>query len=849
MLGWVEYPERGGCFVYPQYMNKGGEWVKIPPSVFPNNGSFKGIISGNGYTMSALEKIFGKFVIVRLNASYLDQDQFYDETKQDSNKYCSFINPALKENESHLEFKRFSSNALSDRLVQIVDVAETAKQLCKEPNGIIHFTKQIDLYTKTIIVHCNDTDEDTFFGPFKYEMVSEYSARISTVETNDYHAARIKFDIANCLSIHDNYSIHQLSFVENSLVQNLFINAKDKDIVDWMPNDALISALVQIVNSSSYLKDQSNNDKRNLKNAIRNANDTIDRYHIDDLRKERIIKLIEQTENWAELPEVISTNILNNLSDDDLSKIVLNNNNIDNVKDRVINFDEIRRLNENTNAELKKEIQAKQSKLSALEEEVAAKNKEKEEAEKQTKRAKTEAEQIRNEVLAQKREEIKQLDSEIETKTQENFFQKRRNDELNQEKRNLEQEINKIISNMGNDVAMSSEILKSELLRKVITAVNGIDLAEEDNSNQAPVVYDLHKDESKLSDKELIDEIYNAITEQAGRHLTKNDVINLMICLTQGYITTFSGLPGTGKTSLANILAGALGLTNDDADKQRFTEINVENGWTSYKDYIGYYNPLGKIYEQSNITVYNAMKKLSQEASNAKDTPPYLFLLDEANLSPIEHYWAPFLRACDDFEDEGTLLALGGKENWILPNQIRFIATVNFDHTTEALSHRFLDRSWIISLEPEFLNTDEPIVNASKKLKNSPSFSFNRLKTTFGEKEHTAKSSDNLMLLNELLKICQENGLPVSPRSQKMMQQYIETASLLMDTESKDNNYDPLDYAFSQKVLPQISGPKESMEKLIEKLIEKCGSLSATSRQLKKMKAFGEDNEFYQYFI
>lgn len=105
------------------------------------------------------------------------------------------------------------------------------------------------------------------------------------------------------------------------------------------------------------------------------------------------------------------------------------------------------------------------------------------------------------------------------------------------------------------------------------------------------------------------------------------------------------------------------------------------------------------------------------------------------------------------------------------------------------------------------------------------------------------------MLLNELLKICQENGLPVSPRSQKMMQQYIETASLLMDTESKDNNYDPLDYAFSQKVLPQISGPKESMEKLIEKLIEKCGSLSATSRQLKKMKAFGEDNEFYQYFI
>lgn len=43
-----------------------------------------------------------------------------------------------------------------------------------------------------------------------------------------------------------------------------------------------------------------------------------------------------------------------------------------------------------------------------------------------------------------------------------------------------------------------------------------------------------------------------------------------------------------------------------------------------------------------------------------------------------------------------------------------FLATVNFDHTTEELSPRFLDRSWIITLEPSRIDdeTDEDLSNA-----------------------------------------------------------------------------------------------------------------------------------------
>ena len=108
--------------------------------------------------------------------------------------------------------------------------------------------------------------------------------------------------------------------------------------------------------------------------------------------------------------------------------------------------------------------------------------------------------------------------------------------------------------------------------------------------------------------------VFKGITQRAGRQVTRNDVINLMICLSQGYITTFAGLPGTGKTSLCNALAGVLGLLGSE-ERSRFTEINVENGWTSYKDYVGYFNPLSKSYEKSNTKVYDAMRRLSLEYS------------------------------------------------------------------------------------------------------------------------------------------------------------------------------------------------------------------------------------------
>ena len=65
-----------------------------------------------------------------------------------------------------------------------------------------------------------------------------------------------------------------------------------------------------------------------------------------------------------------------------------------------------------------------------------------------------------------------------------------------------------------------------------------------------------------------------------------------------------SGAPGSGKTSICNILGRVLGLNNienkikdktlwkDPSLANRYMAVSVERGWNSKRDFIGYFNPL-----------------------------------------------------------------------------------------------------------------------------------------------------------------------------------------------------------------------------------------------------------------
>ena len=101
------------------------------------------------------------------------------------------------------------------------------------------------------------------------------------------------------------------------------------------------------------------------------------------------------------------------------------------------------------------------------------------------------------------------------------------------------------------------------------------------------------------------------------------------------------------------------------------------------------------------------MRILNQEGDSSKY--PFIILLDEANLSPVEYYWADFMNACDS--DSATkYLELGKGFELKVPQTLRFVATINNDHTTEILSPRLLDRAFIISLPSVTVSDSEVFI-------------------------------------------------------------------------------------------------------------------------------------------
>jgi hypothetical protein len=408
----------------------------------------------------------------------------------------------------------------------------------------------------------------------------------------------------------------------------------------------------------------------------------------------------------------------------------------------------------------------------------------------------------------------------------------------------LQKQFDSTLKTFNDRATQTARILDSKLLDKILRGIGDEPTIE--TETRAPFKSALLHTES-MDDKDIIERVLGFVRDKAHRDVSFNDIANYLICITQGFITTFAGEPGTGKTSLCNILAKALGLVAN-APQRRFVDISVERGWSSHKDFIGYYNPLSKKMERSNGEVFNAFELMDTECNRDKsEIAPFVILLDEANLSPIEHYWAAFLRNCDFGSISNRTIPLGGSKSFKLPDHLRFLATVNFDHTTEELSPRFLDRSWVIMLEPTRIDdeSDEEIENFEDMI------SFAAMKAAFciGKDDVIDEAIQNKW--NAVQKIFRDHSLPIMPRNQKMVKNYCAVGCRCMERDTPATKYAPLDYAFSQKILPTINGNGENYRLLIEDLLKECTmqNMPISAKHLERMKRIAESNMgFYQFF-
>lgn len=359
---------------------------------------------------------------------------------------------------------------------------------------------------------------------------------------------------------------------------------------------------------------------------------------------------------------------------------------------------------------------------------------------------------------------------------------------------------------------------------------------------------------------QLIDKLV-ADVQKYRPNYDRNTIVNILICYTQGFLTVFSGEPGTGKTSICRILASVLGLTvpekaipknKDGFVATRFIPVSVERGWTTKRDFIGYYNPLTKAFDRSNRKIFDALNIMNLEANGNNTDMPFMILLDEANLSPMEYYWADFMNICDEI-DCTSAINLGDDFYFNIPEQLRFVATINNDHTTESLSPRLIDRAWVIRLprvksgmvRPVAINTNGDEVVA-----------WSALVSTFGSDPQDIVQLSGAVkdIYEELLNKCRAARISVSTRVDAAIRRYWSTAQKLLENDPNygtDASIVALDYAVAQRILPHISGSGEKYRDRLKEIKDYCvdKNLRISAEVISEIIRTGEDSMYYFQFF
>lgn len=442
---------------------------------------------------------------------------------------------------------------------------------------------------------------------------------------------------------------------------------------------------------------------------------------------------------------------------------------------------------------------------------------------------------------------INEFGNNIISLTEEIKYRERRKKELNDDidalkntKDRIHTDIKSIIEEANYAKVAFDPYISSLMLEKATDWYKG----EEDNSYKSYVstinsVIDV--DSMSITKEELRQYLYDYVRQQRDYKL--NEIINIYTCIAQGFITFFAGNPGSGKTSICDIVSNSLNLKYQyGTNYSRYASVSVERGWTSKRDLIGYYNPLTQKYDKANGKIYDALRILNEEKDDS--LLPYFILLDEANLSQIEYYWSEFMKSADLNED-GSYIDIGEKDNIYIPKTLRFLATVNIDETTEQISPRLIDRSWIIKLPERNIDYIKPEQVVSARTILWKDFSNTFIVNTADEVKYNN-------VLQNIYKLFEKADHFVSRRIRDSIEKYLKVTQNLMEDSAIGNAaQQAIDFAVVQRLLPKINGTFDKYEELFNQLKTICdtNNLIMTKAAIERMEKSQEQNMGYCQYL
>lgn len=797
-------------FVKPIFKFIESEYILVKDEEFPNNGNIF-ITAG-----------FDKFEV---DAFYeIEFDKLQDSNKYDSdliayNSGTTYRNPSLKIVNYHRGISKLSPDRITPIFENKFDSKSNKLLSIEGIRSDVFFLKDIELNKISGPFKRNGTDlEAASFRSFEDEFEDDENF-LEFIDIYSQYDGSIIFEIS--LDKVSNFIISDNDGFEFLVDFRNFVDNKIGSPIDFTPIAQLHKWAIEKLQQNAPKIAATLNEIKDLVSTSNTSLDKIkwDNYvsHLADIQKkqEDVDQLVKILNDKKFIDLDVDNSIIEKLNSE-IEKV---------ISDRDFKSEEIVKLKN-----LKEELEIELSE---------AKNK-------------TQESQVVDSILypnlsnaLNTMEKVKEVESLLIEKITSDSL-KIENNRLSVRKDLLEEDIKKTesnhrkISEAVKDITKTFERSASEHTAKLAEAkiytdlLNGIEILP--NSSQIEISRAIQENiispNPEINTAKLyILEIQKRLKRQ-DRDLAFNEVANLVLTINQTFITIIAGAPGVGKTSLVEKLAKSYGLD----EKFGYLEIPCAKGWTSSKDLIGFFNPLTNKFQPSKTKLKDALNK-----SEANPSAPYIILLDEANLSPIEHYWSDFIKLADG--NYPRRIKISDNEEIKFGEGFKFVATINHDHTTEALSNRLIDRAAIIQIEkPSFINEINEVTNDIDSI-----YNFIELQNLFipTSKWKSEEGSIREVLKNIKNKLELNSGIIISPRKEIAIIKYCKVATGLLE----GNSYKALDYAISQYVLPLLNGRGENFETMLKGLKEVISDkeMSKSEKLLNKIIERGKEFKHFRY--
>jgi energy-coupling factor transporter ATP-binding protein EcfA2 len=330
---------------------------------------------------------------------------------------------------------------------------------------------------------------------------------------------------------------------------------------------------------------------------------------------------------------------------------------------------------------------------------------------------------------------------------------------------------------------------------------------------------------------------------EANIVVDEETIVDCFLSLKTRPLLILTGVSGTGKTKLAQLLAKSLSApslkiiskekdfsaaASDVASSGNVAFVPVRPDWTDNRQVLGFHNVLNNTFQVTPIL--ELLAAAIRECEHA-----HFVILDEMNLARVEHYFSDLLSCLesrylmgDKIEQEPLLLHNAGPS---LPSQWKeesqnesegspahstsaahlesvprrmeigvncfFIGTVNVDETTYMFSPKVLDRANVIEVEtpsvttflsesgsPKGLDTLKKVPLTSEELSSSGSFPFTTVAEARDAVSERAKAESFDFLL-ELQQLHQILGLWQHEFGPRVMRDFIVYATKSIELSDK----------------------------------------------------------------